>query len=454
MMCAILLGLMLAACSSLSQNSPTPDPASRQPAAPPANPAPDHVPAILQVVEREERKDGYLLIAKDIYFTDAAGDATTLTNKLVSYDPAGGIWLTFSDDSITASPDQQKHEGLVTSTFGCPSILDPYSFTLEDRIRDQADNFSGPVTFTVSCAATSQNNTPFLIAGGIVGLGLLLGVWLHLRAHPSERGSTTRSILMVFCSLLPVTFLLLILHEGGHALSGLGHTGATPELFVHPFSISGYSRPMFEWDDVWTHAAGAATAILGSLLISLPFWKRRSASTFALVALFPLAAINNGVYILSVDGDFRNIMHLTGLPSIVFNIIGFMIAAVGLVCLLSLLPLLGLSPRDKKALLVLPAGYFLWGLLSTVVAYLFIPGSPFVVRWHLAGEILQSANSFLWVPLLGLFIGVIYLTFYRRVYTRLPAGLQTATASLVWKDLRIPALLFAISLVLGLIVIA
>ncbi len=413
-----------------------------------------HVPEILRVVERQETRDGARYYHEDIYFQDLQGDAATLANKLAGIDPEGGIFFHVTDDPITASAAEQRQEGLVTSTLVCPAaLLDPFSATIEDRVKDRAGNLSEPVAFTFSCAANPPSNTPFLIGGGIVGLVVLLGIWLFFRSHPAERGSTTRSILLLFLLLLPVTLMLLILHEGGHALSDLSQIPENLRLFVHPFSFSGYSRPMFERTSVWQHAAGAVTALLGSLLISLPFWKRRSTRSFVLVALFPLTATGNGLYILTVNGDFRNIMNITGLPPAVFNIIGGAIAAVGILCLLSLLPLLGLSPRDKKALLILPAGYFLWALLSTIVAYLFVPASRFVIQYHLSGEILQSANAILWVPIQGLALAVLYLTLYRRMSTRLPAGLRTATAQLGWSDLRIPGLLAAISLIVGLAVI-
>jgi hypothetical protein len=447
---AILLPLALAACSSAAPISPaaTPEPALTEAG------STNHTPVILRVEDREENQNGILLLHKDIFFSDAKGDATVVANKIVGTDPQGGIFAHATDDPIIASPEEQKQEGLVTSTFGCPStLLDPFSITIEDRVRDQAGNLSAPVTFTFSCAANPPSNLPFLIAGAIVGLVLLVCAWLFFRSHPSERGPTTLAILMLFCLLLPVSFMLLILHEGGHALSGLNHNPANVALFVHPFALSGYSRPMFEWSSVWNHAAGAVTAILGSLLISALFWKRRSVSNFPLVALFPLAAMGNGLGILIVAGDFRNIRDVTGLPPTVFNAIGFVIAAVGILSFLSLLPLLGLNPKDKKALLVLPGGYFLWGLLSAAAAYLFVPSSPFVVQYHLAGEILQSANSFLWVSIMGLMLAVIYLTLYRWLAPRLPGILQTEQVALTRYDLRNPGLLAALSVAAGMIVI-
>ncbi len=413
-----------------------------------------HTPVILRTVEREEKSNGALLFHKDVYLTDPQGDAVTLVNKLVSTDPEGGIFFRVADDPITASTQEQKQQALVTSTFGCPSaLLDPFSFTVEDRVRDQAGNLSQPVRFTISCVAKPPSNAPYLVGGGVVGLILLVAAWLFFRSHPADRGPTMRAIMMFFCMLLPVMFMLSILHEGGHMLSQAGKGLASRVIYVHSFAFAGYSRPVWEWNDIWPHAAGALTAILGALLISVLAWKHRSIPTFALVALFPSVAIGNGGYILLAAGDFRNIMNITGLPPVVFNAIGLPLTLTGTLGLVSLLPLLGLPPTDKRTLLVLPAAYFLWGLLSVMVAYALVPTAPFAVRWHLAGEILGSADSILWLPPIGLALAVFYLTAYRTLLPRLPAWLRTAEANPTWKDLRVPGLLATVSIISGLLAV-
>jgi hypothetical protein len=113
----------------------------------------------------------------------------------------------------------------------------------------------------------------------------------------------------------------------------------------------------------------------------------------------------------------------------------------------------GSLKKDRKSLLVVPFGFFLWGVLSMMVARLWVPGSPFDVQYHLAGEILYSTISVIWITIFGPLLAVVYLTLYRRVYPKLPAGLRTETVRLTWKDLRLPGLLFTISVVLGLVII-
>jgi pimeloyl-ACP methyl ester carboxylesterase len=111
----------------------------------------DHAPVILRVAERQERLDGRLIVDKDIYFTDAGGDAVTGLITLVSTSPRNVKGISIENDFIVASSDEQKREALVTSTWTCGGGIPNLSLVLEYRIQDQAGNLSAPVTFTVSC---------------------------------------------------------------------------------------------------------------------------------------------------------------------------------------------------------------------------------------------------------------------------------------------------------------
>jgi hypothetical protein len=134
--------------------------------------------------------------------------------------------------------------------------------------------------------------------------------------------------------------------------------------------------------------------------------------------------------------------------------LGILLAGSGIFFIISLFPLLGLAPQDKRSLVVLPAGVFLWSVLSILVAYLFVPGSPIDIQYHLKSEIVMSANtSPIYGVIIGVFLSLTYTTLYRGFYPRLPAGLRTEVAGLAWRDLLIPGWLFIISVILGLIVI-
>jgi hypothetical protein len=274
--------------------------------------------------------------------------------------------------------------------------------------------------------------------------------------------AVSRSILLLFCVVLQLQFLTFILHEGGHALNALAHGVPIAAFYVHPFSFAGYALPSASWTDVltdvWFHAMGTVVSLLVSLLIFVLLWKRRSVANLPLVILFPWNAIVAGVgviYIPAQTGDYYNIMQLAGLPGAVFYAPGILLLLLGIFLFVSLLPLLGLAPRDPKSLYAIPAGLLLWSILSIPVAYLFVPGSPIDVQYQRGAEIIQTANgNLITVGIMGVLIAAICVGLYRWIYPDLPPWLRTETANLTWKDLRLPALLAASCVVIGLVVVA
>jgi hypothetical protein len=136
----------------------------------------NHVPVILEVSERNETRNGYLIIHKDITFTDPAGDAVTVVNKVVSAIQPAKVM----DDMILSSADEQKGKAVVTSSFEC---FKQFDFEMQYRIYDKAGNMSEPVRATFSCPALKNRISPFLITGLILGVGLLgaVGYLVHHR---------------------------------------------------------------------------------------------------------------------------------------------------------------------------------------------------------------------------------------------------------------------------------
>jgi hypothetical protein len=273
-------------------------------------------------------------------------------------------------------------------------------------------------------------------------------------ATPPASSSMLRSTLLMFFLAFPVYFMLLILHEGGHALHTLAMGGSVSLFYVHPFPMAGYALPPFDWENVWFHAAGPALMILVTFLIFILLWKRRSVHLLPLVMLFPWTALMQGLVILMVMDDFNNIARLTGLSPAIFQVMGLILTVVGIFLFVSLFPLLGLNPKDLKSLIVVPAAFLLWTLVGLVAGTLFVPGSPADVVYGLGEDILMTART---SPVLYVVFGLIlagtYVTLYRWVYPKLPAWLRTETVALTWKDLRIPAVLAAVSVILGLIII-
>jgi hypothetical protein len=442
----ILLALLLTACTSASPASQPPEP---EPAVQPQ--AGSHAPVILRVEDRREGIDGFLWIYQDIYFTDPDGDAAAMTYQQVS--SSLNYPLNFTDDPIEATNAEQKGEALFTVTGRCWQKLE---LAFESRIRDEAGNLSKPVLFTMTCTTPPVVDTrSFLVKGlGVaipIALVLLLGFWLLFRKTPSERLPALRSTLLFFCLLLVFRFVDLILHEGGHCLY-LVPRDIPFTLYVHPFLLSGYCRPGI--NSIWSDLLGTLTSLPLAALISLLFWKRRSLALLPLVMLFPfVATLHGGVNVMGLEGDFLNIVQVNGLSPVPFYVLGGSIVLVGVLFLFALFPLLGLDPKDKGSLFVLPAAMFLNSALTFLVAYLFVPGSPIDSEYFLAQEIMAQASPFLPQTVIGLILAVVYFTLYRKVAPRLPAWLRTETVALTWKDLRLPALLAAVSVILGLIII-
>jgi hypothetical protein len=169
---------------------------------------------------------------------------------------------------------------------------------------------------------------------------------------------------------------------------------------------------------------------------------------------FPCEAFLSGLLILLLNGDIANILRLTGLPAILFVALGLALLCVGLLFFFTLLPLLGLNPADKKSILIVPTAFYLYCAIGLLIAYVFVPGSSIDNQYLLGVAILQSANMLaIFLPILGALLAVLYLTLFRKLNPRLPAWLRTDTVQLDWKDLRFPAVLAVICVVLGILVI-
>jgi pimeloyl-ACP methyl ester carboxylesterase len=290
-----------------------------------------------------------------------------------------------------------------------------------------------------------------LYIGLVLVLAFLLGFWSFFHRRPVERLSAFQSTLFLACLFIPLRFIGLVLHEGGHALYHLVR-GSGFSLFVHPFAFSGYSRPMVDFS-VWTHISGSAVAIPAALLIFLLFWKQRSLATLPILMLFPWVAINDGMYMLQRQGDYHNLLQVTRLPDFVLIGLGSLIACIGLVLFFSLLPLLGLPPQGRKPILIIPAAMFLWAFSSMLVAHLVVPVSPFAIQNDLVWEIVPPTNEYFINAGMGMLFAVLYLTLYRWLRPLLPAGLRMETIDLSWKNLRLPGFFFTASVILGLIII-
>jgi hypothetical protein len=275
-------------------------------------------------------------------------------------------------------------------------------------------------------------------------------------AENKARTPAILAFLLFFCVLLSLNFWNLLFHEGGHALADLMDGNVIKVLYVHPFTFAGFARPIFG-DRVIEHAAGPAMAVLVPLLIFILLWKRRSTAFLPLVMVFPWAAILAGGNVGQIArdvGDYHQIIRLTGLPETAIIIPGLVTLVIGIFFFLSLLPLLGLDPKDWRVLVVLPVAFMLWSGVSILVAHLVVPGSPIDAIYHEGTLVIWSAKAN-WQSFLQNAVGlaVIYLTLFRLIYPRIPSWLRSETVLLTWNDLRIPALSAAACVIVGLILI-
>jgi hypothetical protein len=270
--------------------------------------------------------------------------------------------------------------------------------------------------------------------------------------------ATLQSTLLVFLMFFPVTFMNLFLHEAGHALVHLFEGAPIHFLYAHPFSFVGFVRPGADYYNVWVHASGTIFDLLVSAVIFILLWKRRSFYMLPFLLVFPWSALYEGIGgifdILGHSGDYHNIMTITGWSPVGFYLISLILFVAGIFFLISLFPLLGLKPEDRKSLFVLPAGMLLYTALGLPIAYFLVPGSPIDVQYHVAQEIILSAYSRpIFMGSIGILLALIYITLYRSLFHRIPASLRTEGVTLSWRDFWYPGLLFIISMILGLMVI-
>jgi hypothetical protein len=249
-------------------------------------------------------------------------------------------------------------------------------------------------------------------------------------------------------------FWTLLFHEGGHAIADLIEGNLPKLLYAHPFNFPGFSRPIFV-DRVFNHSSGPVLGMLVPLLIFILLWKHRSVALLPLVMIFPWAAMETGANVIQITqtGDYRNIIRLTGLSEATIVIPCLVLLVIGAFFFLSLMPLLGLGPRDWRVLIVLPAAVILWGGVSYVVAHLVVPGSPIDVIYQEGTMIIQAAKTSQLGLLLVLLLDILYLTLYRLMYPRIPPWLRSETVLVTWKDLRIPVLTATACVIAGIILI-
>lgn len=260
-------------------------------------------------------------------------------------------------------------------------------------------------------------------------------------------------LLYIFVSTL-AQFLGSLLHEGGHALVYLVSGLRITSFIIHPFSFVGYVRPLVDSSNIWMQAAGPLGGLVPGLLLFILCWKHRSPGLLPLLIMFSMGAISQGLAAAMMQYDYNNLVNIIGIPPLLIQIPGLILSVIGIFLTLSLFPLFGLSPQDKKSLFVIPAGFFLHTVFGLAIALLFVPGSSVYKTEGLVAETITSAYQIVFFStVMGLILSALYVSLYRWVSPKLPAWLRTEPVNLAWKDLSLPARLFAVCVVVGLIII-
>ncbi|MDR9452087.1 MAG: hypothetical protein RI637_12830, partial [Acidimicrobiia bacterium] len=242
--------------------------------------------------------------------------------------------------------------------------------------------------------------------------------------------TTIRSTLLLFLTLLPMMFMFELVHEGAHALSHLAHGGAVRFFSAGPFPMGAYFTPVQPSSlTVWDYASGHVVTLTASLLLFALLWRRRSVAILPLVMLFPWAASHA---LMTVSGlaqgidDFNYVIDMTGWPAWPFFALFSILAVAGILLFVSFFPLLGLSPKDKRTLFVIPGGFLLWAVVGLMAAYAFELGSRAES---------QSIDGVFVALLMAVVFVLAYFTIYPVVERRLPAHLRTEARDSAWRDL-------------------
>lgn len=233
---------------------------------------------------------------------------------------------------------------------------------------------------------------------------------MKTRSTSSASGSL-RAALLLFGSYTFAYSVLVAIHETGHLLALRSYGVTDVRIVLHPFTGS---RTIWNATDAFigkVDAAGPLAAIMFGAVVSLSLWKLRRPALLPLLLLGPVACLTEGVsnfmqiVLRSPGSDAMRIVE-AGVPAAVVATVAVLIFLVGVVVLVRLLPLTGLSPDAAfpgKALVVSAGlgGFMLAGSLY----------GAFIDRSALE----RNGPQLIFVLLMGLMIAAIYRSVSRLV---------------------------------------
>ena len=202
---------------------------------------------------------------------------------------------------------------------------------------------------------------------------------MTLKIQTSEETSIAELGLFFLGSYVIALLLTTAVHELGHALA-LSTIPINFRLILNPFSLS-MTMPLSsiptEYFAFAVSAGPIVELLFGTLVIAL-IWRWRSQKLVPLLMAAPVSYLKNaGYFLVGVaipDGDTALLIAL-GVPSLVIQFLGILMLVFGVVLLVLLFPLLGLSRDDsfRKIVIVLFLGLVLHGFGMIIFALLFSP---------------------------------------------------------------------------------
>lgn len=278
-------------------------------------------------------------------------------------------------------------------------------------------------------------------------------------ATPAQRLATE-----TWNGLLPGSLLLFFsygiafmatssLHELGHVAVHLVKGSPITRFVLHPFlmphvsTVSG-RESLVNW------VAGTLLVLVVIVLIGFFGWKTRSSATFPLLVAIPLGLVYEGFNLatapISPGSDFYLVMAATGLPAALFLILGLAAIVGGIFLFLPLFPLLGIAPQNGRARIfaVLLPGFLTYNILLFGYTRLFAAAAESSVPLEILHY--RARNFLVMGAILALITALLYSTWYRAAYPKLPPAWASPTGRVSWQNLLLPGLIFAILLVLGL----
>lgn len=218
----------------------------------------------------------------------------------------------------------------------------------------------------------------------------------------STRESTlNKSILFLIGSAMIAAILVTVIHELGHAFAG-SSVSLSFDLILHPFGTSAVhwlSEVPLE-SLLFITAAGPAIELLFGAVIFLALWRFRNPRLVPLLMCGPISFLHSGGN-LSVGTVFGAgdtiVMMALGVPAILLQVVGGLFVILGVVSMILLFPLLGISPNIsfKKLFAILFIGLTIQGFSTIAYSLAFAPwdftnGISNVILWSIVAVIITG----------------------------------------------------------------